>query len=98
MDFQPPRRALICQGETGRGLGDDVRWKFLAVALLSILDAGECQADKRVALVVGNSRYQNVAPLNNPGHDATLIAETLRGAGFQLIGNGARLDLDKPTF
>ena len=80
------------------GWEDDVRLKFLAVALLSMLGAGECQADKRVALVIGNSRYQNVAPLNNPGHDAVLIAETLRNAGFLLVGNGARLDLDKPAF
>jgi Caspase domain len=75
-----------------------VRLKLLAVALLSMVAVGECRADKRVALVVGNSRYQNVAPLNNPGHDATLIADTLRSAGFSLVGNGARLDLDKPAF
>ena len=67
-----------------------MRLKLLAAALLSMLGAGECQADKRVALVVGNSRYQNVAPLNNPGHDAALMAETLRSAGFSLVGNGAR--------
>ena len=60
--------------------------------------AGECKADKRVALVVGNSRYQSVAPLNNPGNDAALIAETLRGAGFSLVGNRAQLDLDKAGF
>jgi uncharacterized caspase-like protein len=75
-----------------------VRLKLFAVALLSMLGAGQCQADKRVALVVGNSRYENVAPLNNPGHDATLMAETLRNVGFSLVGNGARLDLDKPAF
>jgi len=63
-----------------------------------MLGAGECRADKRIALVVGNSRYQNVAPLNNPGNDATLIAETLRGAGFTLVGNRAQLDLDKSGF
>ena len=43
-----------------------------------------CRADKRVALVVGNSNYQSVASLNDPQNDATLIAETLRKVGFVL--------------
>ena len=33
-----------------------------------------------------------------PKNDAALIAETLRNAGFALVGNRAQLDLDKPTF
>jgi hypothetical protein len=49
----------------------------------------------RVALVVGNSAYQNVSPLDNPKNDAKLIADTLRELGFALIGGGAQLDLDK---
>lgn len=57
-----------------------------------------CRADKRIALVVGNSNYQSVASLNNPRNDAGLIAETLRKVGFTLIGSRAQLDLDKPTF
>lgn len=57
-----------------------------------------CRADKRIALVVGNSNYQSVASLNNPRNDAGLIAETLRKVGFTLIGDRAQLDLDKPTF
>lgn len=75
-----------------------MRFTFILSILLLIFCAGECKADKRVALVVGNSRYQNVAPLTNPGNDAALIAETLRSAGFTLVGNRAQLDLDKPGF
>jgi hypothetical protein len=75
-----------------------VRVTHILAIFLVMLGAGECKADKRIALVVGNSRYQNVAPLNNPGNDATLMAETLRGAGFTLIGNRAQLDLDKAGF
>jgi uncharacterized caspase-like protein len=77
---------------------DELRLAFILSAVLLMICAGECRADKRIALVVGNSRYQNVAPLNNPGNDATLIAETLRGAGFTLVGNRAQLDLDKAGF
>ena len=55
----------------------------------------DCRADKRIALVVGNSNYQNVASLTNPRNDAVLIAETLRKAGFTPVNNRAQLDLDK---
>jgi hypothetical protein len=47
-------------------------------------------AGRRVALVVGNSNYENVAPLTNPANDATAIAGALKAAGFddvKLIGN-----------
>ena len=39
-----------------------------------------CRADKRIALVIGNSDYQSVSPLANPRNDAALIAETMRGS------------------
>ena len=56
---------------------------FLAAALLVI-----CQpafAAKRVALVLGNSAYQNVAPLPNPVNDGAVIAATLKAAGFDVV-------------
>ena len=52
-------------------------------------------AEKRVALVVGNSAYQNVARLDNPRNDAALLAGTLRELGFFLIGGDAQTDMDK---
>ena len=54
-------------------------------------------AEKRVALVIGNSTYQNVARLDNPSKDASLMADTLKGLGFNLVGNGAQVNLDKAT-
>ncbi len=67
-----------------------------AVAILSsLLFAAPAVAEKRVALVVGNSAYQNVTRLDNPRNDAALMAETLTGLGFTLIGGRAQLDLDK---
>src|ERR1700674_2684473 len=65
------------------------------IALLSLLSAGPAAAEKRIALVVGNSAYQNITRLDNPRNDATLMAETLAGLGFALIGGSAQLDLDK---
>jgi uncharacterized caspase-like protein len=57
---------------------------FLAAALLLLV----CQpafAEKRVALVLGNSAYQNVARLPNPVNDGTVIAATLKNAGFDVV-------------
>jgi tetratricopeptide (TPR) repeat protein len=53
---------------------------------------------KRVALVIGNSNYRSVARLANPANDAKLMANALKSLGFELIGGGAQLDLDKAGF
>ena len=53
---------------------------------------------KRVALVIGNSKYRYVTTLPNPGNDARLVARTLRAEGFTLIGGDAQIDLDKTRF
>src|SRR5262249_27228093 len=37
----------------------------------------------KLALVVGNSRYQ-ASPLANPGNDAAAMGEVLKGAGFDV--------------
>jgi uncharacterized caspase-like protein len=61
-----------------------LRQFFLAAALLLLV----CQpafAEKRVALVLGNSAYQNVARLPNPVNDGTVIAATLKNAGFDVV-------------
>jgi uncharacterized caspase-like protein len=42
-------------------------------------------ADKRVALVVGNSNYQTVPQLPNPSRDASAIAKLFRDAGFDTV-------------
>jgi len=55
-------------------------------------------AEKRIALVVGNSNYENVTRLNNPANDARLMVDTLRTLGFAIVGNGAQIDLDKAGF
>ncbi|RMF04643.1 MAG: caspase, partial [Alphaproteobacteria bacterium] len=42
-------------------------------------------AEKRVALVLGNSEYRNTAPLKNPINDATDISAALNRLGFTVI-------------
>jgi uncharacterized caspase-like protein len=60
------------------------------VALLAV--SGPAAAEKRVALVIGNSAYQNVPRLQNPSNDASDIAEKLRQLGFDVVEG---LDLSK---
>ena len=73
-----------------------LRLAALSVLLLAVF-VGPAAAEKRIALVVGNSAYQNITRLDNPKNDATLMADTLSGLGFTLIGGRAQLDLDKPA-
>jgi len=56
---------------------------FLLAALL--LACQPAWAAKRVALVLGNSAYQNVAKLPNPVNDSAAIAATLTAAGFDVV-------------
>jgi TPR repeat protein len=71
-------------------------FKLTAAALiLAACLTAPALADKRVALVIGNSAYKSVNPLENPKNDAKLMAETLRSLGFTLVGGAAQLDLDK---
>ncbi len=68
----------------------------LALSLfLWVAGSGEAAADKRVALVMGNSSYDHAPRLPNPVNDAKAMAESLRAAGFELIGGAPQLDLDR---
>ena len=42
-------------------------------------------AERRIALVIGNSAYKNVTPLPNPAHDAAAISGMLKKAGFEVV-------------
>lgn len=68
---------------------------LLFVLLFTVAFADGASAEKRVALVIGNSIYRNVARLENPDNDAALMAKTLKELGFVLVGGDARTDLDK---
>jgi len=66
-----------------------------STVLATVLGVVQGHAEKRVALVIGNSTYRFVGTLRNPGNDARLIATKLRNLGFTLVNGGAQLDLDK---
>ena len=42
-------------------------------------------AEKRVALVLGNSAYEKVTPLSNPTNDAKAMSAMLEAAGFDVV-------------
>jgi Caspase domain len=50
---------------------------------------------RRIALVIGNSRYVSVPALTNPAPDAKAIAESLLAAGFEKVK--LKLDLDRQS-
>ena len=61
-------------------------YRTLAVAAVLLATAiTQSQAEKRVALVVGNSAYQNVPTLANPVNDAEAQPELLKKSGFEVI-------------
>jgi Caspase domain len=63
-----------------------------AVLLAGTLSCTSARADKRVALVIGNSAYQRVPRLANPVRDALAMADVFKAAGFQIVD--VRQDLD----
>ena len=64
---------------------------FISLLLL-LLGYQPAQADRRVALVIGNGAYVHAPHLPNPPHDAEDVAAALRRSGFETI---LGLDLDK---
>jgi Caspase domain len=54
---------------------------MIAIGLLSC----PALADKRVALVIGNSNYRNVPKLINPENDASAIGLLLKTSGFDVV-------------
>jgi hypothetical protein len=71
---------------------------FQLLALTCLVLCGPAHADRRVALVVGNSDYLNVPPLANPVNDAGLMVDTLRALGFAIVGGAPQLNLDESRF
>ncbi len=71
---------------------------ILAVVVGSVAlggSPGTAAAQRRVALVVGNSAYQYAPKLDNPRNDATDMAAALKRFGFQVVEG---YDLDKAAF
>ncbi|KRQ93293.1 peptidase [Bradyrhizobium jicamae] len=74
-----------------------MRYPTLILSVICLaFTAGAASAEKRVAFVVGNGTYKNVAPLPNPSVDAKAMASALRNVGFEVV-EGSNLTRDKMT-
>jgi formylglycine-generating enzyme required for sulfatase activity len=63
--------------------------RFVSAIVLAVCAMGLfCQpafAERRIALVIGNSAYERVPKLPNPVSDASSMAEMFKGAGFDVV-------------
>src|SRR6266576_2568549 len=74
-----------------------MRFPTLILSLICVVfTAGAASAEKRVAFVVVNGTYKNVAALPNPPIDAKSMAVALRNIGFDVV-EGTNLTRDKMT-
>ncbi len=64
-------------------LRDFLVWGFCLTA--GALFATAAAADRRVALVIGNSAYKNASTLSNTINDATSIATLFKSVGFEVV-------------
>ncbi|TJV41258.1 MAG: peptidase C14 caspase catalytic subunit p20 [Mesorhizobium sp.] len=58
---------------------------FIAVFLVAAFTTFDASADRRVALVIGNSEYREIPVLKNPDKDADDVSKTFRLAGFEVF-------------
>ena len=72
-------------------------WVGLLIVLGATVWNTVVHAGDRMALVIGNSSYGSVPSLENPVHDAQLIAETLEAMAFEvtLLTDASQVDLKR---
>ena len=58
---------------------------MVALASLAAQPSFAADGNKRLALVIGNSTYQEVSPLINPANDAKDMAQKLKVLGFDVL-------------
>ena len=69
-----------------------IPFRFFVLLILAMgLACGPAHADRRVALIIGNSAYKSAPKLGNPVNDATLVGGMFKKAGFDSVD--VRLDL-----
>jgi len=64
-----------------------MRWlsRLLAISSISAALMAPAQAEKRVALVIGNNDYRNVPKLQKAVNDARTMGDTLKQLGFTVM-------------
>jgi formylglycine-generating enzyme required for sulfatase activity len=72
------------------------RLLFTLFTILLLTCTNLYAAGERIALVIGNSQYQNLNTLKNPVNDARAVAQRLQALNFQLIDAKGK-NTDKPV-
>jgi uncharacterized caspase-like protein len=70
-----------------------MRFGILGFLIFAIAFVTDARADQRVALVIGNSAYQNVPKLPNPVNDARAVTALFKRAGFDVVESRADLGI-----
>ena len=61
-------------------------WVALALICSTLAGAASAQAEKRIALLIGNEAYASgIGRLENPHNDVALLEHALNGLGFELV-------------
>ncbi len=60
-------------------------FRWFSLVFFILLTCGSAHAERRVALVIGNSAYKSVPRLANPANDAALVGGMIKKAGFDWI-------------
>jgi uncharacterized caspase-like protein len=68
---------------------------LLTLVVLASSGCHSFAAEKRVALVIGNSAYQRVSRLPNPSRDAAAMAGLLKRAGFDVVESRWDLNINE---
>lgn len=70
------------------------RWVPIFILSLSVFafQAGAVEAAKRVALLIGNEKYEATSQLNNPANDVELMKASFEDAGFDTVTTVHDLD------
>lgn len=61
------------------------KWLIFFLLMVGDADHAQAQAERRVALVIGNSAYEYATRLRNPGNDSDAMAAALGTLGFEVF-------------
>jgi uncharacterized caspase-like protein len=66
-------------------VGTGIRAFIVLLTLSALATASPAQAERRVALLIGNGAYSKVGKLENPSRDVAAMEALLRKAGFDAV-------------
>jgi uncharacterized caspase-like protein len=70
-----------------------IGWMAIVLIVGMLATTATAHAQKRVALVIGNSAYTRVPALPNPTIDAAAVENMLRAVGFEFVQRADNLNL-----